>query len=140
MWEAVVDQIPEESPVPEVIPVDQSIRAFAGSAVRRDALRSLGGAGMALLAALGVSTAADAKKGDKGSGKTHKTHKSNGTHKTHKTHNAGGTGGTDGPQGPDGADPGDGAPDDKGASGGDAQKSTARDVQAEGKKKKKGPT
>ena len=48
---------------------DRSVKALAAGADRRDALRSLGTAAMALLAAIGLADAAVAEKQNKGNKK-----------------------------------------------------------------------
>src|SRR4051794_30832824 len=67
--EAAMDESSKEpQELAEETRFDRSVKALAGPAIRRDALRSIGGAGMAMLAALGLANAVDAKAGKKGGG------------------------------------------------------------------------
>jgi hypothetical protein len=122
---------------------DQSVKVLANAAGRRDALRSLGAAGMALLTALGVTDAAARKHSDGadtgGGNRKHnnkdrrRTRNGNqtqhGNDPRHRSQDSEGEETLDGPAGPEGvirlAGAGDGG----------------QQIQAEGKRKKKrGPT
>jgi hypothetical protein len=77
---------------------DQSLNSYAGFAGRRDALRSLGSAGMALLAAIGLTTGGEAKKNKHRDGKN-----KNDKNRTQAERKGGGGGkGKPGPTGPTG--------------------------------------
>jgi hypothetical protein len=50
---------------------DHAVKTLAGRAARRDALRSLGAAGLAALAGIGLAKGGDAKKHQHGGAKRH---------------------------------------------------------------------
>lgn len=94
---------------------EQSLQALANPAARRDALRSLSAAGLALLAALGLTGGSEAKKnhggGNKHKNRTHAEKKGKGKSKPGPTGPTGPTGpagggtgaGATGPTGPQGS-------------------------------------
>jgi hypothetical protein len=96
---------------------DQSLKAFSGTAGRRNALGALGTAGMAVLAALGIAQGSDAKKHKRRDGKNHEKHQNQAERKGGGGKGKPGPTGPTGPTGPAGGGTGSGATGPTGSAG-----------------------
>jgi hypothetical protein len=86
----------------DVTRIEQTDPPLGGAAGRRDALRSLSAAGMALLAALGLATSGESKKNNGGNNHKRRDHDKNRDQRKSQAEKKGGGKGKPGPTGPTG--------------------------------------